>query len=160
MSMALIPHWGAEFYTICGEAKTLAKVLLAPGDGLSRHHRRLAEAHPLVKCSVRADWEAWRPAPPPDAFHRVTLRWAIENASHIVIWSAPFPEYAEEVGNWHDKAIQEDARFVVTIETTPGRANEWISLVQRWKRRSAAFRVFGPGDTEPETLTDRGEGIR
>jgi hypothetical protein len=149
---ALIPQSGAELFTISGEARTLASVLLAPGDGLSDHHRRLAEAHPVVEYSVRADYGTSRPSPSPDAFHHGTLQWAIGGATHIVIWSAPYPQHADEVAMWGMRAVEDGARFVTTVETTPERSHEWMELVQRWKRPSAIVRVFGidpkPSDGE------------
>src|SRR5262249_28057175 len=129
-----IPQWGAEFYTLAGAANIVAKVFLAPGGGLSKRHRRLAEAHPIVSCTIRADVEPWRAAPSPDEFDRVTLRWAIYGASRIAIWSAPFPQFVEEVGMWSERAVEEGARFRTTIETTAARAPDWANIVRRWKQ--------------------------
>src|ERR1700733_13954309 len=86
------PQSGAQFRTICGAAQTLAMVLLAPGAGLNRAHRRMAEAHPLVRCSVRGDPEGNGLAALPEHFHQVTLRWMIDSADRIAVWSAPYPE--------------------------------------------------------------------
>ena len=137
-----IPQTGAAIYTMAGPAKTLAAILIAPGAGLSRRHRRLAEAHPLVSCSIRGDSETGRSAPAPDDFHQITLRWAIFGANRISIWSAPFPQCADDHARWGIGAANDGARFVTTIETTEERAAEWSALVDRWKRKTAIVRVF------------------
>jgi hypothetical protein len=137
----LIPESGASFSTIAGEAKTIAKVFLAPGDGLSRRHRNLALLHPRVIFTVRGDWQR---APSPKDFHQVTLRWGIDNADSIAIWSAPFPAFSDAFTEWRLTAVDTGARFVSMIETTIDRAAEWAALVWRWKRRSVSIQFFGP----------------
>src|SRR5262245_32150983 len=131
-----IPLWGSEFYTIAGPADIIGQVLLAPGRGLTKQHRRLAEAHPIISCSIRADAEPWRAAPSADEFHPITLRWGIYSANKIAIWSAPFPQFAEEVGMWSERAVDEGARFRTIIETTAARAADWANVVRKWKRRA------------------------
>jgi len=139
----LVPQSGAFFGTMSGEAKTVATILLAPGGGLSSYQRGRALAHPFVSCSVRGDSETWRPAPSPDDFNRTTLLWAIDNASGIAIWSAPFPQFADDVARWGIDAANSGARFILTIETAAGRVAEWAALARRWKRRAASLRFFG-----------------
>jgi hypothetical protein len=136
-----IPQSGCSFATIAGEANTVAQVILAPGDGLGKYHRRLAEAHPVVMCAVRGDLE---PPAAPDAFHRTTLRWALYSADYIAIWSAPFPEFYDDVGRAGMQAVDDGRWFLVTIETTAERAPEWAAFVQRWKRKTTPVRVYGP----------------
>ena len=142
---ALLPESGAFFATIAGEAKTIAQVLLAPGDGLSSYHRDLALEHSLVSFSVRGDWER---APAPADFHRATLRWAINNATDIAVWSAPFPQFKDDVVLWGETAVNNGARFLLKIETTAQRAAEWAALVRRWKKPAASIRFFGPESAE------------
>lgn len=137
-----IPQFGAEFYTLAGEAKTLAIVLLAPGDGLSRNHHRLAEAHPLVMCSILGDPEGGA-APLPEQFHQVTLRWALCNADKIAIWSAPFPQRGDDVARWGIDVANAGAHFVTTIQTSEERAAEWVALIERWKRKATPVQIFG-----------------
>jgi hypothetical protein len=136
------PQSGAQFRTIVGEAKTLAVVFLAPGDGLNRAHRRMAEAHPLVQCSVRGDPDGIGLAALPEHFHEITLRWMIHSADNIAIWSATYPQCADDVGRWGVGAANEGAHFVTTIETNEDRAPEWAALVARWKRKSCRVVLF------------------
>lgn len=119
----------------------LAQVFLSPGDGLSRYHRRLAEAHPLVSCAVRGD-PGGRPAPLPDHFHRTTLQWIIYSADHIAIWSAPYPQRRDDLWRWGTDAVNAGGRFSTTIETTEARAPEWAVLVERWKRKACPVALF------------------
>jgi hypothetical protein len=140
----IVPESGAALITMAGECKTIAKVFLAPGDGLSRSHRSLALAHPQVIFTVRGDYKR---APSPKDFHQVTLRWGIDNADSIGIWSAPYPECSDAFTEWRIAADNAGARFVTIIETTIDRAAEWAALVRRWKRRSASLRFFGPEST-------------
>src|SRR5271156_2552716 len=136
------PQSGAQLRTIVGEAKTLAAVLLAPGAGLNRYHRRMAEAHPLVQCSVRGDPEGIGLAPLPEHFDQTTLRWTIDNADHIAIWSAPYPQRCDDVWRWGIGVVNAGARFVTTIETNEDRAPEWADLVERWKRKACPVELF------------------
>jgi hypothetical protein len=142
----LVPQSGAEFYTFVGEAKTLAKILLAPGGGLSKRHRNLAMAHPheFVSGCVRGDWQH---APPPGDFHQTTLRWMIKNATDIAIWSAPGTQFADDVAEWGIAAASNGA-FTLTIETVAEKAAEWAGIVRKWKKRSASVRFFGPDGVE------------
>jgi hypothetical protein len=138
---ALLPESGAFFGTLAGEAKTIAQIFLALGDGLSGHNRRLALAHPCVSFNVRGDWTR---APSPADFDRATLRWGIGNATDIAVWSAPFPQFADDVARWGIDAADGDGRFVTIIDTVPERAAEWSALVRRWKKPTASLRFFGP----------------
>jgi hypothetical protein len=94
------PQSGAQFRTIATDEKTVAAVFLAPGDGLSNAPRRMAEAHPFVHCSVRGDPDGVGVAALPDQFHKTTLRWMIDRADKIAIWSAPYPQRADDVREW------------------------------------------------------------
>jgi hypothetical protein len=137
-----IPQFGAEFYTLVGEAKTVAQIFLASGGGLNRHHRRLAAAHPFVLCNVRGDSETGLPARLPAAFNQTTLRWAVYSADRIAIWCAPFPQRADDVGRWGVEEANAGARFITTIETAKGRAPEWVAFVERWKRKTCRVKAF------------------
>jgi hypothetical protein len=144
----LVPQSGAFFGTMIGEAKTIATILLSPGGGLSREDRKFALAYPLVSGSVRGDLQH---APSPGDFHQATLRWMIDNASDIAVWSAPFPQFADDVAEWGIAAASNGARFTLTIETVAEKAAEWADLVRRWKRRAASVRFFGPeSDVVPQ----------
>jgi hypothetical protein len=145
----LVPEEGARLYTITGPAKTFAKILLAPGEGLDRGMRRRAEAHPLVTCDVRGDRGISLPAPSPEEFHGVTLRWALRKAEYIAVWSAPFPQLADEYAREALAVANAGARFMTLIETTPDRAAEWLAVVKQWKRRSSRTALFGPCDVDP-----------
>lgn len=142
------PQSGAQFRTIVGEAKTLAVVFLAPGAGLNRAHRRMAEAHPLVQCSVRGDPDGIGLAALPEHFHEITLRWIIHQADQIAIWSAPYPQHCDDVARWGIDAANAGARFITTIETNEDRAPECVALVARWKRKSCAVEMFSTATTE------------
>lgn len=139
-----IPQFGASFQIIIGPAKTVGQIFLAPGDGVPMHIRDAAKALPLVNCTVRGEADWGRPAPSPDAFHPLTLRWMMDNASHLVVWSAPYPSYCDEVARWSMQAVDDGARFILTIETTPEQAHNWLELIDRWKRRRTTVRIFGP----------------
>lgn len=136
------PQSGAQFRTICGQTKALAQVLLAPGSGLSRAHRQMAEAHPLVRCLVRGDPEGDGLAALPEHFHKSTLRWMIHRADNIAVWSAPFPKRAEDVWRWDAESLGAGMRFLTTIETNEDRAPEWVALIDRWKRKVCSVEVF------------------
>jgi hypothetical protein len=135
-----IPQSGPAFYTFAGE-KSVATILLAPGEGLSKKWRRFAEKHEIISCAVRADFES---APPPEAFHQITLRWAIYSADCITIWSAPFPQFARDFRQDGFQAVENGARFLTTIETNELRAPEWAASIQRWKRKATHVRIYGP----------------
>jgi hypothetical protein len=139
------PQSGAQFRTIVGDSKALAVVFLAPGEGLSRAHRRMAEAHPLVQCSVRGDPDGNGLAALPEHFHEPTLRWMIRGSDQIAIWSAPYPQRYDDVARWG--VANANAHFVVTIETNEERAPEWIALVEHWKKKSCAVEVFASETT-------------
>jgi hypothetical protein len=136
------PQSGAQFRTIVGEAKTLAVVFLAPGTGLNRAHRRMAEAHPLVQCSVRGDPDGIGLAALPEHFHEITLRWMIHSADNIAIWSAPCPQRSDDMWKWDTDAVNAGAHFLTTIETNEDRAPEWAALIERWKRKSCRVVLF------------------
>ena len=114
----------------------LALVLLAPGDGLSNAHRRMAEAHPFVECSVRSGLEDL--AAHPDQFHKSTLRWMIERADKLAIWSAPYPRRADDVREWWGIRVH----FGTLVETTEDRVAEWVAFINRWKRKTCSVEVF------------------
>ena len=136
------PQSGAQLRTICGHAQTLALVLLAPGSGLNRAQRRLANAHPLVRCSVRGDPEGSGLAALPEHFHQTTLRWMIDSADRIAVWSAPCPERADDVRQWDADSINAGERFLTTIETNEDRATEWVAFINRWKRKVCSVELF------------------
>jgi hypothetical protein len=136
-----IPQCGAELYTLAGEAKPVAAVLLAPGGGLTKRHRRLAEAHDVVSCSIRADLEN---SPSPDAFDRITLRWAIYSADLIALWSAPFPQRADRLRRDYFQAVETGARFLTIIETNERCEPAWTAFIQRWKRKATPARTYAP----------------
>jgi hypothetical protein len=139
-ALGLMPQSDAVLITWCeGEEKPLAQVLLAPGEGLSRYHRKLAAAHPVVSCIVRGDR---RPTPAPSAFHQPTLRWAIRSADHIKVWSAPFPEACEDVKRCDKAAADAGCRFRTLIETNEEGEAEWLQLIERWRKRSTPIHVF------------------
>jgi hypothetical protein len=136
-----IPQSGARLYSLVGNAKTVASILLAPGDGLNRKRRRFAETHDFIGCTVRAD--LGRPISL-DAFHRTTLRWAIYSADLIQVWSAPFPQRADDLRRDSLAALDGGARFQTTIETTEQDAPDWLRFIKRWKRKATPIRVHGP----------------
>jgi hypothetical protein len=140
----LLPDEGCLFVTWADRDLTqpiLGAVIVAPGAGLPKHKRQLAEAHPTVRCTIRADRT---PAPEPPAFHRATVKWAIQNADRIAIWSAPFPDLAEEFLQSGIAATSAGARFRLTIECNQENAAEWIAFVERLRRKATPVRVFGP----------------
>ena len=137
----LIPQSGAFFATIAGEAKTLAQVFLAPGGGLSSKQRKFASSHPSVSFNVRGDWER---APLPENFDRATLRWGIKNSNALAIWSAKYPNFADDVFEWGIQESNSGARFVTIVETVAERATAWATFVRRWKQPGASLRFFGP----------------
>lgn len=143
-----IPQSGAELYTIAGEANTLALILLAPGGGLSSYHRKLAQAHPTISGTVRGEAETGRLAPSPGDFHQVTLRWMLKTASHVALWSAAFPQFADDVTRWGVDAVNNGARFLLTIESAAEKVAEWTALVRRLKRPSTTLTFFGPAVAE------------
>jgi hypothetical protein len=132
------PESGAQFRTLASDAKMAALVLLAPGDGLSNAHRRMAEAHPFVECSVRGDPDGGAPAPFPEQFHKSTLRWMIERADKIAIWAAPYPQRADDVREWWNIRVH----FGTLIETNEDRAPEWQAFINRWKPKNCSVEMF------------------
>lgn len=132
------PQSGAQFRTIATDEKMLALVLLAPGGGLSNAHRRMAEAHPFVQCSVRGDLDDTAGAALPEHFHKTTLRWMLDRADKMAIWSAPFPQRADDVREWWKIRVH----FGTLIETNEDRAREWLAFVNRWKRRTCSVEMF------------------
>jgi hypothetical protein len=140
----LIPYRGASLCTIAGSAKTLARVFLAPGSGLSKRHRDLADAHPIVCAAIRGDSYSNKAAPSPRVFHQPTVRWMLRQAHHVAIWSAPFPQFSDDLARWSLAAIEEGSLFGVTIETTPARVGAWERLVRQWRQPASRVRVFGP----------------
>jgi len=72
-----LPESGAQFRTLATDAKMSAVVLLAPGDGLSNAHRRMAEAWTnceTSRTSYRLKWQA----------DQVTRRSSTCNQCHFV----------------------------------------------------------------------------
>jgi hypothetical protein len=136
-----IPQSGVRLYSLVGKAKTVASILLAPGDGLNRRRRRFAESHEFIGCTVRAD--LGRPISP-DAFHQTTLRWALYSADLIEVWSAPFPQLADDLCRASLAAVDAGSRFLTTIETTERDAPAWLRYVERWKRKGTPVRAYGP----------------
>lgn len=120
----------------------LAVVLLAPGGGLSRAQRRMAEALPRVECTLRGYPDGAESAPLPEHFHETTLRWTILSADKIAIWSAPHPQLIDDVALWNISAVNAGSRFITTIATTEERAPEWAALIERWKRKSTPVELF------------------
>jgi hypothetical protein len=136
-----IPQSGSAFYTLAGTAKNVATIFLAPGEGLSKKWRRIAEEHEHVICSIRADLGR---SVSPDKFHRPTLLWALSSADEIYLWSASFSDRADEF-KWDGiGSAAGGKRFQTTIETNPEDAPTWFHWVQRWKRKAALVRVYGP----------------
>ena len=136
-----IPQSGARLYSLVGNEKTVASILLAPGDGLNRKRRRFAERHEFIGCTVRADL-GWPISP--DAFHQTTLRWALYSADLVQIWSAPFPQRADDLGCDILAAVEAGSRFHTTSETTERDAPDWYRFIQRWKRTGTPVRPYGP----------------
>lgn len=132
------PQSGAHFHTLATDAKMLGMVLLSPGDGLSNAHRRMAEAHPYVECSVLGDVEGVGPAPLPRQFHQSTLRWMIDRADKLAIWSAPHSQRSEDVEAWWSIRVH----FGTLVETNEDRALEWVAFLNRWKRPTCSVELF------------------
>ena len=137
----LIPESGASFTTMSGGARTVGQVFLAPGGGLSKCQRQLAQQHSYCTVSTRADRH---PAPAPAKFHRATLNWAIQNADRIVIWSAPFPDLYDDVMESGIAAANAGTRFQTTIEANSENVEAWRALVERLRRPATMVEVFGP----------------
>jgi hypothetical protein len=76
-----IPQSGARLCSLAGNAKTVAAIVLAPGGGLNKQSRRLAEAREFIGCTVA---DLGRPILP-EAFHKTTLCWAIYRADFIAL---------------------------------------------------------------------------
>ncbi len=152
----ILPAAGARVVSFVGDRKTVGQVFLAPGSGLSEHDcEQVIAAHAVVNCSIRAEApHPWQEPPQPVDFHSGTLRWMFKTADYICIWSAPFPQYADEVATTGIKAIEDGAEFMVTIETTPERAAEWAELLRRWKRKKAKVAFFGPENGAPAGAAD------
>ena len=109
---------------------------LAPA-GLTTH-RRMAEAHPFVQCSVRGDLGGVAGAALPEHFHKTTLRWMLDRADKMAIWSAPYPQRADDVREWWKIRVH----FGTLIETNEDRAREWLAFVNRWKRKTCSVEMF------------------
>jgi len=113
-----------------------------------------------VMCTVRGDpGSIFLPAPSPGQFDEATLRWAIRSADEIAIWSAPFPELADEYAQWSVEAADRGARCITTIETTPDRASEWRHVADAWKPRKTRIRLFGEALLSDENLVARYDAI-
>jgi hypothetical protein len=133
-----LPESGAQFRTFATDAKMSAVVLMAPGDGLSNAHRRMAEAHPFVECSVRGDLDGVAGATLPEHFHKTTLRWMLDRADKIAIGSAPYPQRADDVREWWKIRVH----FGTLIEINEDRAAEWLAFINRWKRKTCSVELF------------------
>jgi hypothetical protein len=131
----------ARFYSNAEEVNSLAVIAIIPGSGLSSRWRWLAEKHKATRCVVLAD--LGRPISP-DTFHQTTLRWAIYSADLIQIWSA----LSQRVHDFSDALAAADAgaRFQTTIETTEQDAPDWLRFIERWQRKAASVKVYGPVD--------------
>ena len=123
------------------EEKTVASILLAPGDGLNRKRRRFAERHEFIGCTVRADLGR---SISPDAFDQTTLRWSLYSADLVQIQSAPFPQRADDLGRDILAAVDAGPRFQTTIETTERDAPDWFRFIEPWKRTGMPVRACGP----------------
>jgi hypothetical protein len=142
----MVPDRGANMAALINPDGTgFTRIFLAPmpgadSTGLAKKNRRIAERSPIVYASVRADLDR---AYLPDDFHQVTLRWLVDSASHIALWSAPFPQRHDDVFAAGIAAHEAGGRFILQIECTPETQGPWLSLVNRWKRRAAVVEVFG-----------------
>ncbi len=137
----LFPTEDAKMATLLAHegVKTVAQIWLAPGDGLPNRLRKLAVGgHDVVRVSVRGEEYYGRPTPSPNEFHPPTLRWALKHSRQIAVWSAPYPELADDVGEWLG------SRFQMIVETVPSRAAEWREFIAQWKGPRTEVRFFGP----------------
>src|SRR4051812_18010054 len=105
------PQSRTRVRVLIGEQGSATYVLLAPDDGLGRGCRTWLESSPLVLCSVCAAGGGVA-AIPPTAFHRITLRWVIDQADIIVIRSSP-PHLTEDGTSWCIDATCSAARFLL-----------------------------------------------
>jgi hypothetical protein len=142
----LFPTSGAKMATLLAKdaVKTVAQIWLAPGGGLPKQLRKLAIEHDVVRVSVRGEVYYGRPTPFPYEFHQSTLRWALKRTHQIAVWSAPFPEFADDIGEWLCDEAFFGSRFQMIIETVPLRAAEWREFIARWKGPRTEVRFFGP----------------
>src|SRR4051794_12451538 len=100
LAALLIPETGARMATMAGPAKIVAKILVAPGDGLDRRLREGALMHEAVFITYRGDVYFGKPAPACAEFDATTLEWAVRHSRQIAIWPAPFPEYRDALATW------------------------------------------------------------
>jgi hypothetical protein len=98
----------------------------------------MAEAHPYVECSVLGDVEGVGTAPLPRQFHQSTLRWMIDRADKLAIWSAPHSQRSEDVEAWWGIRVH----FGTLIETSEDRAPEWVAFLNRLKRPTCSVELF------------------
>ena len=143
----LFPTEGAKMATLLAEdaVKTVAQVYLAPGGGLQKHLRKIAVgAHDHVHVAVRGDVYYGRPAPSPGDFHASTLKWALKHSRQVAVWSAPYPEFKDEIGTWMCDEALAGSSFQTIVETVPARAAEWREFILRWKGSRMEVRFFGP----------------
>jgi hypothetical protein len=73
LASVLLPTSGARMHTVVEPAKTVAQIFVAPGSGLSKRLRRLAETYDHVHAVVRAESYLDRPVPSSHDFHSQTL---------------------------------------------------------------------------------------
>lgn len=98
----------------------------------------MAEAHPVVQCSVHGDREGDGLAALPEHFHKSTLQWMIDRADKIAIWSAPCPQRSEDVAAWWGIRVH----FGTLIETNEDRAAEWVAFIDRRKHKTCSVELF------------------
>ncbi len=144
----LFPTTGTKMATLLAKdaVKTVAQIWLAPGDGLPKHLRRAAvKAHDVVQVMVRGEvYRFGQAAPSPCDFHPSTLKWALKHTRQLAVWTAPFPEFVDDIGTWICAEALAGSSFQTTIETVPSRAAEWQEFVTRWKGPRTQVRFFGP----------------
>jgi hypothetical protein len=144
----LFPTEGAKMTTLLAKdaVKTVAQIWLAPGGGLPKHLRRLAiVGHDVVQVMVRGEvYRYGQVAPSPYDFHPSTLRWALKHSRQIAVWSAPYPEFGDDIGNWICDEALAGSPCCTIVETVPARAAEWREFIARLKGPRTEVRFFGP----------------
>ena len=141
----LLPREGALAFSlfIKGQSGRVETVYLAPGSGISRRSRRIAESGSWIFLIVRGEGELGS-SPSPDAFDDVTLKWMARVARSVVIWSAAGIERADEVAR--QSALQRSAgcRRFLTVEAPPLRVPEWRAFLSRWVTPGVPVMEIGP----------------
>jgi hypothetical protein len=145
LASLLLPETGARMATMGGpDTKIMAKIFVAPGGGLDQRLRQGALVHEAVFVTFRGDVYGGRPAPACAEFDATTLEWAVRKSRQVAIWTAPFPDYRDDVATWMVDTANAGSTFQTIIETVPSRAAEWAAAVDRWKDRDTEVRFFGP----------------